>query len=98
MDFDREQPSEGVLKRGVLAGDTEAWRILYERTFRAIYGYVHFRSSRDSHLTDEVLQESWLVAVRRISRFDPKKGSFEAWMRGVGKDNPDDVRRQIDPY
>jgi RNA polymerase sigma-70 factor (ECF subfamily) len=30
-----------------------------------------------------VLQETWLIAVRRMSDFDPRKGSFFDWLRGI---------------
>src|SRR5437763_520253 len=34
-------------------------------------------------LTDEVVQETWLIAVRRIRGFDPANGSFAGWLRGI---------------
>ncbi len=32
---------------------------------------------------DEIVQETWLLAVRRIRRFVPRQGSFLAWLRGI---------------
>ena len=32
---------------------------------------------------DEVVQETWLIAVRRIRAFDPEAGSFAGWIRGI---------------
>jgi RNA polymerase sigma-70 factor (ECF subfamily) len=34
-------------------------------------------------LADDVLQEAWLTAVRRIRRFDPAAGPFHAWLCGI---------------
>jgi RNA polymerase sigma-70 factor (ECF subfamily) len=30
-----------------------------------------------------VVQDCWLIAVRRIASFDPSRGSFEHWLRGI---------------
>ena len=32
---------------------------------------------------DDVVQETWLTAVRRIRAFDPERGPFAAWLRGI---------------
>ena len=37
----------------------------------------------DEHRADEVVQETWLVAVRRVRSFDPGQASFLAWLRGI---------------
>lgn len=71
------------LREAVLLGDEAAWRTLYERTFDAVYAYVYYRTGRQTHRTDDVVQEAWLVAVRRIGSFDPQRGSFEAWLKGI---------------
>src|SRR5262249_17374127 len=35
------------------------------------------------HAAEELTQETWLVAVRRIRGFDPEQGAFLAWLRGI---------------
>lgn len=74
---------EQALREAVLAGSQAAWRALYERHFECVYRYAYHRAGRDVHRTDEVVQEAWLVAVRRIADFDPGRGSFEAWLKGI---------------
>ena len=32
---------------------------------------------------DEVVQDAWLTAVRRIGRFDPARGDFGGWLCGI---------------
>ena len=34
-------------------------------------------------LADDVLQETWMTAVRRVRRFDPGAGPFCAWLCGI---------------
>ena len=76
---------ERALLRAVLAGDGAAWRALYERAFEPLHAFVHLRSGRRADATEEVLQECWLTAVRRIRDFDPGKGTFEGWLRGIAE-------------
>src|SRR5207249_5670873 len=32
---------------------------------------------------EEITQETWLTAVRRIRAFDPEQGSFAGWLCGI---------------
>jgi RNA polymerase sigma-70 factor (ECF subfamily) len=74
---------ERVLRSAVLAGDQRAWQAWYDQAYEPLYGYVHWRSGGLEELAEEVVQETWLVAVRRVRRFDPARGSFLAWLRGI---------------
>lgn len=40
---------------------------------------------RDRHLADDVLQEVALVLWRRWAEFDPARGEFGAWARGIAR-------------
>ncbi len=79
------QPSErdGALRRAVLAGDESAWRAWYDESFDALFAYVLWRCGGLRDAADEVVQETWLTAVRRVRRFDPAAGPFAAWLRGI---------------
>jgi RNA polymerase sigma-70 factor (ECF subfamily) len=82
------QPSERVgrdeaLRRAVLAGDESAWRAWYDECFDALLGYVLWRCGGLRDAADEVVQETWLIAVRRVRQFDPSAGSFAGWLRGI---------------
>jgi RNA polymerase sigma-70 factor, ECF subfamily len=85
MERDPEETmkEEATLRAAVLAGDEAAWRVLYERHFDGLFAYLFARAGRDTHRTEELVQECWLVAVRRIRRFDPGKGGFGTWLRGT---------------
>jgi RNA polymerase sigma-70 factor (ECF subfamily) len=74
---------EEILHRAVLAGDDRAWQTLYDESFDALYRYVHWRTGGLRERTDEVVQETWLRAVRRIRKFDPRRGTFLNWVRGI---------------
>jgi RNA polymerase sigma-70 factor (ECF subfamily) len=74
---------EQQLRRAVLAGEEYAWRTLYDEAFVGLYAYVLWRCAGLRDRADEVVQETWLTAVRRLRAFDPSAGSFAAWLRGI---------------
>lgn len=74
---------ERALRVAVLAGDECAWRTWYEESFDGFHQYVLWRCGGLRDLADEVVQETWLIAVRRIRGFDPERGSFAGWLRGI---------------
>lgn len=74
---------ERELRRAVLAGEEYAWRILYDESFAALHAYVLWRCAGLRERADDVVQETWLTAVRRLRAFDPSAGSFAAWLRGI---------------
>src|SRR5262249_4365690 len=82
---------ERGLRDAVLAGDEQAWCALYAASFDGLRSYAHWRCAGLSDLADEVVQETWLVAVRRIRSFVPDRGSFVGWLRGIA---PNVVRNQ----
>ncbi|MBW3543596.1 MAG: sigma-70 family RNA polymerase sigma factor [Planctomycetes bacterium] len=67
----------------MLAGDEDAWRELYERAYNRTRAYIVWRCAGRTDWTDDVLQETWMIAVRRIRKFDPDVGSFVDWLRGI---------------
>jgi RNA polymerase sigma-70 factor (ECF subfamily) len=71
------------LRSAVLAGDGRAWQTWYEESFDGLYTYVSWRCAGRRDLTDEVVQETWLTAVRRIRSFNPEQAGFAAWLRGI---------------
>jgi RNA polymerase sigma-70 factor (ECF subfamily) len=74
---------ERGLRHAVLAGDEAAWRTWYDESFTGLCAYVSWRCAGLRDLTDEIVQETWLTAVRRVRRFDPGQGSFASWLRGI---------------
>ncbi len=74
---------ERQLRRAVLAGEEFAWRTLYDGAFAGLYAYVLWRCGGLRDPADEVVQETWLTAVRRLGAFDPSAGSFDSWVRGI---------------
>ena len=74
---------EEILRRAVLAGDESAWREWYTEVFDELDRFIVWRCGGCRHDADEVVQETWLTAVRQIRSFQPQQGSFLAWLRGI---------------
>jgi RNA polymerase sigma-70 factor (ECF subfamily) len=81
-DSDRLWRERGLLA-AVLAGDERAWRTWYAESFEPLHAYVHWRCAGLRDLVEDMLQDTWLTAVRRIRTFDPEQGSFAGWLRGI---------------
>jgi RNA polymerase sigma-70 factor (ECF subfamily) len=71
------------LRAAVLAGDELAWREWYDDAGPGLRAYVHWRCAGWHDLADEVVQETWLTAVRRVREFDPRQARFGTWLSGI---------------
>ncbi len=83
MDSAEQTQRDRLLRSAVLGGDARAWRTWYEESYEGLYAYVDWRCGGTKDQTEEVVQETWLTAVRRVRKFDPRRGSFLAWLRGI---------------
>jgi len=96
MDSSERIWRERGLHAAVLAGDERAWSTLYADAFDGLYAYVRWRCAGLHDLADEIVQESWLIAVRRIRSFVPENGSFAGWLRGIAANVlRNQLRRQV---
>ena len=87
------------LRSAVLAGDERAWQTLYEESFDLLAKYVAWRCAGLRELSEEMVQETWLTAVRRIRSFDPERGSFAGWLRGIAANLiRNRLRRRLDRF
>jgi RNA polymerase sigma-70 factor, ECF subfamily len=67
----------------VLTGDDAAWRTGYDAAYGAVRAYVHWRCAGLSELVDDVVQETWLTAVKRIGEYEPGRATFATWVCGI---------------
>src|SRR5262249_38708714 len=52
-------------------------------SYADLQAYALWRCGGLRDLADEVIQETWLTAVRRLGAFDPDAGAFAGWLRGI---------------
>ena len=80
-----DSQTEAVLHQAILRGNEGAWNVLFHRHFGLLYRYVYVRNGRNREMTEDIIQECWLVAVRRIGSFDPERAPFQAWLQGIAR-------------
>lgn len=66
-------------------GSERAWRQLFERHFEAIYRFCLALAGARHDLAEELTQQVFVIAARRIHRFDPRRAAFRAWLFGIAK-------------
>jgi len=66
-------------------GSEQAWRQLFERHFDAVYRFCAALAVGQPALADELTQQAFVVAAKRINRFDPERAMFRAWLFGIVK-------------
>ena len=66
-----------------MAGDEQAWRAWYEASFAPLYAYTLWRCVGLRDVADEIVQETWLIAVRRLREFNPERADFVGWLPGI---------------
>src|SRR5262249_5114766 len=67
----------------VQSGDDAAWRRGYDAAYDAVRAYVNWRCAGLSDLVDDIVQDTWLTAVRRIANYEPGRASFATWVCGI---------------
>ncbi len=83
MDPENRVHREEMLRGAVLAGDENAWRVWCLEVFDELDRFIIWRCGGRRNEADEIVQETWLTAVRQIRSFQPQQGSFLAWLRGI---------------
>lgn len=83
MSQEEQRLREKALRKAVLQGQEDAWQLLYDPSFASLYAYVQWRCGGLNDPTEEIVQETWLIAIRRIRSFDPDQGTFLGWLRGI---------------
>lgn len=83
MDPENRVHREKMLRQAVLAGNEDAWHVWYSEVFDELDRYALWRCGGRRNEADEIVQETWLAAVRQIRSFQPEHGSFLGWLRGI---------------
>jgi RNA polymerase sigma-70 factor (ECF subfamily) len=80
MDDAARESCERGWHAAALRGDAEAWRALYDSAYESVATYARWRGGA---LAEEIVQDAWLAAARRLASFDPARARFAAWVGGI---------------
>lgn len=62
------------------SGDEAALERLYEEHVDGLYAFVFYRVGRDPAIAEDVVQDTFLVAIDHAADYDPQRGSLRAWL------------------
>jgi len=80
-----DEDSETFAIHAAQSGSERAWRQLFERHFEAVYAFYVALAAGRHDLAEEVTQQVFVIATRRIHRFDPSRATFRAWLLGIAR-------------
>jgi RNA polymerase sigma-70 factor, ECF subfamily len=79
-------PTDAELLRLMLAGDDEAFTVLYRMHQGRVYRFALLMSG-SVHTAEEVTQEVFLFMIREANRYDSSRGSLSAYLLGVARNH-----------
>src|SRR5271154_1332519 len=74
--------SDALLLKGFCAGDEECAE-KFVRHFRRRLSWIAFRIVGDSGSAEDVVQVAFERAWKNGARFDPERGTLDAWMKTI---------------
>jgi RNA polymerase sigma-70 factor (ECF subfamily) len=80
----------------ILAGEREVAERFFERHVDALFEFVCYRVGRNRALTEDVVQDTLLVAVERMASFDARS-SLHTWLCGIARNKIREHRRRRGP-
>jgi RNA polymerase sigma-70 factor (ECF subfamily) len=83
--------------RAARSGDKQAIERFYEAHVDGLYTFVYYRVGRDTSLAEDVVQETFTIAMSKQADYDPARGSIGSWLtvlsRNVIRDHMRDHKR-----
>ena len=92
-----ESRSDTELLRLALAGDEEAFRLLYERLKTGIFRYAFYMTNSRS-AAEEVTQEVFISLLREGKNYRRDKGEVAAFAFGIARNFVRRIERRERPY
>lgn len=81
-----ELMGDGLLLGRMIAGDEEAFTLLYRRRHPAIYRFA-LHMSGNVALAEDVTQEVFMTLIRDAKRFDPARGTLGGFLFGIARNH-----------
>jgi RNA polymerase sigma-70 factor (ECF subfamily) len=82
----QSEPGDSELLRSMLAGDEEAFALLYRRQQGSVYRFA-LQMSGSKSIAEDVTQEVFLFLMREGHVFDPARGALGAFLLGVARNH-----------
>ncbi|HET8783768.1 MAG TPA: RNA polymerase sigma factor [Pyrinomonadaceae bacterium] len=82
----KSELGDSELLRSMLAGDEQAFALLYRRRQGSVYRFA-LQMSGSKSIAEDVTQEVFLFLMREGSVFDPARGSLSSFLLGVARNH-----------
>ncbi len=89
--FVRQEDERDLVERA--KRDREAFAVLYRRHYQAIAGYI-YRRVGDAHVTEDLVAEVFLSALRALPRFRYRGVPIKAWLYRIATNRLNHWARQ----
>jgi RNA polymerase sigma-70 factor (ECF subfamily) len=80
-----ELTDDGLLRR-MMAGDEDAFTLLYRRRHPSIFRFA-LHMSGNVAIAEDVTQEVFMTLIRDVKRFDPARGTLGGFLLGVARNH-----------
>jgi RNA polymerase sigma-70 factor (ECF subfamily) len=78
-----ERPDRDL--RDAARGDADAVGKFYDANVDALYAFVYYRVGRDAALAEDVVQQTFALAIERAADYAPGRGSVGAWLTTLSR-------------
>jgi len=75
-----QRAADFLLMQRITEGEEEALDEFYSAYFHKVYRYAYYRVSRDHQHAEEIVHDTFMDAISSSDRYDPQRGSIEAWL------------------
>jgi len=82
----------GIIK-AVLEGDTESFRLLVQRYQKPVIRMIA-NLINDRHTCEDVAQEVFLAAYRKLPSFNPARSSFSTWLFTIARNKSINIMKK----
>ena len=87
-------PQESELISRVQNGETESFAELYDSYIRRIFAFVYSKTHH-RQTAEDITSQVFMKALEKISTFDADKGSFNAWIYQIARNQVCDHYRSL---
>ena len=74
------------------AGKPQAFALLYEKYVDKIYAFIYYKTHH-KQTAEDITSFTFTKALENIHQFKPHKGSFQAWLYQIARNNVNDFYR-----
>ena len=80
-----DRSEEQNIIRMAVQGNELAWEMLFKQHFKPIYNYCLKLTAGNSHDAEDITQQAFITAARKIHKYKADTGTFRHWLLGILK-------------